>query len=152
MKQYFIRLFNYDKYANQLLLQSIFAGYKPAQAVRLMAHLLAAQQIWLKRCQGLPSSTSELWSGGQSDDLKSMIDDYHMQWLNYISGLKEEDFESIITYQNSKGEMFSNQLQDILGHVINHGTHHRAQIGQQLIADGLEKLPVTDYILYVREL
>jgi uncharacterized damage-inducible protein DinB len=34
--------------------------------------------------------------------------------------------------------------------LINHGTHHRAQIGQLIKFDGLEILPNTDYIFYLR--
>jgi uncharacterized damage-inducible protein DinB len=71
--------------------------------------------------------------------------------FTYLDGLQPDDFEKIISYKNSRGDAFENRLSDILAHVINHGTHHRAQIGQQLKSGGLENLPITDYIFYIRE-
>ncbi len=63
---------------------------------------------------------------------------------------EELEFDKIVPYQNSKGVNYTNNLSDIITHVINHGTHHRAQIGQLLKQAGIEKLPMTDYIAFVR--
>jgi uncharacterized damage-inducible protein DinB len=152
MKEYFIRLFDYDQYANRLLLQSILAAHEPEQPVILMAHLLAVQQIWLKRCQHAPAPGGATWPDWKADTFEHIINDNHRQLIDFLTGLQSADFDSSITYQNSRGEEFSSRLVDILGHIINHGTHHRAQVGQQLKFTGVEKLPVTDYILYLRQL
>jgi uncharacterized damage-inducible protein DinB len=151
MKDYFIRLFNYDKYANELIYQSIVEAGAAPQAVRLMAHLLAAQQIWLKRCQRLASHNGSLWPDWQADRFPALIRSNHEQWIEFISQLSDEAFSTSVSYRNSKGDEFENKLIDILAHLINHGTHHRAQAGQQLKFAGVEKLPVTDYIFYLRE-
>ena len=79
-----------------------------------------------------------------------MIDDNHKSWAEFLNGLHPEDFQRMIAYKNSKGDSYENLLEDILAHLINHGTHHRAQIGQQLKLAGLENLPNTDYIFYIR--
>ncbi|MDB5154777.1 MAG: hypothetical protein JWR54_3528, partial [Mucilaginibacter sp.] len=55
----------------------------------------------------------------------------------------------VISYKNLKGDDFENKLSDVLAHLINHGTHHRAQVGQHLKLAGVE-LPNTDYIFYIR--
>ncbi len=52
MKPYFINLFEYDGYANKLINNYLTVCYS-AKAIKLMAHLLAAQQIWLNRCNGV---------------------------------------------------------------------------------------------------
>ncbi len=49
-----------------------------------------------------------------------------------------------------KGNEFSSRLADMITQVTNHGTHHRAQIGQLLKVDGVN-LPITDYIFYIRQ-
>ena len=154
MKSYFTRLFNYDRYANELILKTIIEANEPEKPVQLMAHLLAAQQIWINRCLGLPPATVNLWPalGGKSDEFKDMIRDNCQAWVNYLDNLNETDFDKTISYKNLKGDSFENKLVDILTHVINHGTHHRAQIGQLLKLAGIENLPVTDYIFYIREL
>jgi len=55
MKDLFRRMFNYDKYANQIILELITKATEPDKAVQLMAHLLAVQLIWLNRCKGVPT-------------------------------------------------------------------------------------------------
>ncbi len=152
MKTYFAKLFNYDKYVNELIINAINTAGRPEKPVQLLAHLLAAQQIWLNRCMGLPPATVELWPalGGPSDKFGQQLADNHEGWVSYLNGLNEVDFENIISYKSLKGDSYRNQLSDIIAHVINHGTHHRAQIGQLLKAAGLENLPNTDYIFYLR--
>lgn len=150
MKNYFLKLFNYDQFANKSILKAILDAGKPQQAVKLMAHLLAAQQIWLNRCKGLPAIGGALWPDWKADTFEWLIDENHTQWLDFIEGLEPEDFQRVIQYKNSRGDGYENQLEDVLAHLINHGTHHRAQAGQQLKFAGFEKLPITDYIFYIR--
>ena len=150
MKTYFLKLFNYDQLANKAILQIITDAGEPKQVVKLMAHLLAAQQIWLNRCKGLPAIGGALWPDWKADTFEKLINDNHAAWVDYINGLSEADFQKIIPYKNSKGDSYENQLEDVLAHLINHGTHHRAQIGQQLKFAGVENLPITDYIFYIR--
>ena len=154
MKNYFITLFNYDKLANQLILKAITETGNPEKPVQLMAHLLAAQQVWLNRCLGLPPAVVELWTalGAEHEDFALRLNCNHEAWIKYLNSLNNDDFEKIISYKNTKGDSFDDQLQNILAHVINHGTHHRAQIGQLLKFAGLETLPNTDFIAYLRML
>jgi uncharacterized damage-inducible protein DinB len=84
-----------------------------------------------------------LWPDWKADTFEKLIDDNYAAWIDYINGLNEEDFQKIIAYKNSKGDSYENQLEGILAHLINHGTHHRAQAGQQLKFAGAEKLPLT---------
>ncbi len=150
MKTYFLKLFNYDQFANKAILKAIIDAGEPELAVKLMAHLLAAQQIWLNRCKGLPAIGGALWPDWKADIFEKLIDNNHTAWVDFINGLSEADFQKIIPYKNSKGDSYENQLEDVLAHLINHGTHHRAQAGQQLKLAGSEKLPLTDYIFYIR--
>jgi uncharacterized damage-inducible protein DinB len=152
MKNHFITLFNYDRYANELILKAINDTGSPEKPVQLMAHLLAAQQVWLNRCLGLPPAAVELWPaiGAKHEDLPVRLSNNHGAWIKYLNGLNDGDFEKLISYKNTKGDSFDDQLQNILAHVINHGTHHRAQIGQLLKFTGLENLPNTDFIAYLR--
>jgi uncharacterized damage-inducible protein DinB len=151
MKAYFTQLFDYDRFANILILETILTAHEPQKPVQLMAHLLAAQQVWLSRCKGEPAIGGALWPDWPSDQLEQMINDNHRAWINYLNTLNEDDFDKLISYKTFKGMPFENKLVDVLAHVINHGTHHRAQAGQQLKFAGVEKLPITDYIFYIRD-
>jgi uncharacterized damage-inducible protein DinB len=152
MKAHFINLFNYDNYANKIILDAMLKVNPPEKAVQLMAHLLVAQQIWLNRCKGLPAVGGALWPEGQTDAFAGMISENSKDWSDYLNSLQPGDFEKLISYKNSKGDSFKNKLSDVLAHLINHGTHHRAQIGQQLKFAGADTLPNTDYIFYIRQL
>jgi len=150
MKDHFINLFKYDRFANELIAETIIKANNPEKPVKLMAHLFAAQQIWLGRCTDFPDAPRTTWPDWQADTFASLIETSNTGWLHYLEGLEAGDFNKIISYKTLKGDPYENKLVDILSHVINHGTHHRAQAGQQLIAAGIETLPPTDYIIFVR--
>jgi len=154
MKAYFTRLFQYDAYANQIILDTIIKAGEPEKAVQLMAHILAAQQIWLNRCKGLPQAAVELWigPGTQASEFGEKIKENHEAWIECLGGFTDSDFDKTLHYQNLRGDKWESKLVDILTHVINHGTHHRAQIGQQLKFAGAGSLANTDYIAYIRQI
>jgi uncharacterized damage-inducible protein DinB len=54
-----------------------------------------------------------------------------------------------LDYENSEDRLFTNTLKDMLFHIINHSTHHRAQISVDFRTNGIEPLNL-DYILYKR--
>ncbi len=151
MKSYFIRLFNYDQFANRQIADLILNTYQNQQAVNLIAHTLSAQQRWLTRCKYEPAPTDPLWPSWPAESLTAIIDSNHEAWIGYLQTLQAEEFEKPVTYQNMQGITYTDTLQDILAHIINHGTHHRAQAGQHLKQAGAA-LPISDYIFYAREL
>ncbi len=151
IKEHFLKLFRYDRHANLQILDSIFEANEPQNAVNLMAHLLVAQQTWLSRCENRPEPCVPLWPDGQAVRCKYIIEENYHAWASFLENLNESDLTDQCNYANSKGERFQNSLMDILTHLINHGTHHRAQIGQQLKQARLEILPATDYIFFIRQ-
>jgi uncharacterized damage-inducible protein DinB len=152
MNKYFIKLFDYDRSTNLKLISLLTEEEQLKTARELMSHLLAAQQIWLKRCKQEPTTAGAIWPKWPLQNLQEMAVANHNNWVNFLQTLTVSDFDKSIVYRNSKGISFTNRLDDIIAHVINHGTHHRAQIGQQLKRTGLLTLPTTDYIFYAREI
>lgn len=151
MKNYFLRLFNYDYAMNVKMLGLITQSAQTGNAVKLMSHLLAAQQIWLSRCIAKPNPDLILWPDWDLESLSAIAKNNFEAWQQFLTEIKNEDFEKPINYQNSRGGKFQNTLSDVLTHLINHGTHHRAQVGQQLKLNADIALPSTDYIFYIRE-
>ena len=150
MKDYFIRLLHYDHYANLRILATLLQTKDHAKAKQLMAHLLIAQQVWLGRCINNPANITTLWPNWVTDTFEERINDNYQQWLIYLENLSDNDLGQSIHYKNLQGDDFETKLTDILTHLINHGTHHRAQIGQHLKLAGAD-LPNTDYILFARQ-
>ena len=151
MRDYFTRLFDYDKYANLQINGLIINAGSPERPVQLMAHLLGAQQVWLPRCKCEPAINGAIWPDWKSDVFEETIADNHKNWMEFIESLAPADFDRMINYKDSKGNSHQNKLVDVLTQVTNHGTHHRAQIGQYLKQSGFD-LPLTDYIFYIRQL
>lgn len=150
MKAYFIRLFDYDRYANLSISAAMTRTNERQKAEELMAHLLSAQQIWLKRCKGEAVIGGVLWPDWKSDTIEEIINDNYQKWISWLKDLNDSDLDRVVSYKTLNGEGFENRLTDILAHVINHGTHHRAQAGQHLKQAGTS-LPLTDYIFYLRD-
>jgi len=150
MKEYFTRLFQYDHYVNNLITDAIIAAGQPEETEKLMAHMLGAQQIWLSRCKGENILSGPIWPDWKADTFKQIIADNHEAWINFLATQTDDDFDRKITYRDMKGNEFSSRLPDMITQVTNHGTHHRAQIGQLLKEDGVN-LPITDYIFYIRQ-
>jgi uncharacterized damage-inducible protein DinB len=150
LKEYFTGLFNYDRHVNLQFAALINAAGNNNRPAELMAHLLNAQQIWLSRCLGTSSANYQLWPTWEPNTFNDIIDKNYTEWISFLDN--EIDPQQIIVYKNFKGEEFSSKLTDVLAHVINHGTHHRAQIGILLKQSEAIELPSTDYVHYVRGL
>ncbi|MEO6523564.1 MAG: DinB family protein [Mucilaginibacter sp.] len=149
MQAHFKKLFEYDKWANNALLEKFEHQFPQNPRIYvLMSHLLSAQRIWLDRCLGLPQSAI-LWGERLPDEMREDTENYHLAWVDFINRLQADDFEGRVTYTNSSGETYNTQLSDLLAHVINHGTHHRGQIMTLMKEEGFV-LPNIDYITFVR--
>ena len=59
-------------------------------------------------------------------------------------------FNRMVEYRNSKGEAWSNRVEDILTHVLMHSAYHRGQIALEMRAAGTEPA-YTDFIHAVRQ-
>lgn len=150
MKSYFIRLLNYDHFANTQMADLIAQTGPAGKPMELMAHILTAQQIWLKRLKTTPAPLSPLWPNWAIEEIKKKIDSNYQDLKDFLEALLTQDYDKAIAYKNSVGD-WENTISDILIHLFNHGTHHRAQIGTLLKLNGAQ-LPMLDYILYIRNL
>lgn len=150
MKDHLIHLFKYDNWAMERTANSIITLEEILpEAVRLLSHIISAQQIWLNRITGTQSNITP-WDNHTTDESISKSVELTGKWINLLEGNEETFLEKRIQYQNSKGETFTNSIKDIATHVINHAAYHRAQIAQHVKrANGTPA--VTDYIVYQRK-
>ena len=150
MIDHLIHLFKYDNWAMERTANSIITLEEILpEAVRLLSHIISAQQIWLNRITGTQSNITP-WDNYTTDESISKSVELTGKWINLLEGNEETFLEKRIQYQNSKGETFTNSIKDIATHVINHAAYHRAQIAQHVKrANGTPA--VTDYIVYQRE-
>ena len=147
MKVFFNELFDYNFYCNKKLIELCSVTENvPEKSVQLFSHLLNAHHIWNARILG-EHSKYDVWQNHTLEDWGDIH--YENQRSSFDITSNAEDFELRIDYENSKGRLFTNTLQDMLFHIINHSTHHRAQIMMDLRQNNIEPLQL-DYIFYKR--
>lgn len=136
MKQFFKELLKYNHHFNQKL-WGVFAEHPDKASVKaagLYNHILNAHQIWNNRID--PQQTPfGVW------ELHSIRDCKDIDKTNYERSLlllERVDLNESVDYTNSKGQVFNNNVRDILFHIINHSTYHRGQIATEFRLHGLE--------------
>ncbi len=151
MIDHLTHLFKYDCWAMERTANSIINLEEILpDAVRILSHIISAQQIWLNRITGTHSNITP-WDNDTIDESISKSVELTSKWINLFEGSDKAFLEKRIQYQNSKGETFTNSIKDIATHVINHAAYHRAQIAQHVKrANGIPA--ITDFIVYQREL
>jgi uncharacterized damage-inducible protein DinB len=145
MNQEWKDLFEYNFITNEQLMHYLQqAPQVPEQVLQLLSHIVNAHQIWLGRISNKP--TRAAWT------INTLHDNQQWNTDNYFETkalLEEKDLETVITYTNTLGIAYSNAIKDILFHIINHSTYHRAQIASLMKANGIAPL-ATDYVIYKR--
>lgn len=146
MTSFFRELFEYNHHCNQQLSQLITNNYRLelVMASTLFSHILNAHHIWNHRIKGVSPQTG-VWDVHPANSFIAMDDDNTKTSLDI---LQQPDLNLVINYV-ARGSAYQNTIRDILFHIINHSTYHRAQIATEFRRIGLEPLP-TDYIIYKR--
>lgn len=147
MKAFFNQLFDYNFHCNKKLIETCMElKTVPEEVIRLFSHILNAHHLWNARVLGIDPE-KEVWQHHEIQNWGELH--YENQRNSFEIITNAENFEKRIDYESTEGKRYSNSLQDILFHIINHSTHHRAQISAALRANKLEPLPM-DYIIYKR--
>jgi len=147
---YLHRLFAYDDWANREVLAALRnAPNPPARSLKLIAHILSAEGLWLARInQEKPSLP--VWPELALAQCEAEGDALRASWRSCLEECREAGLSHQIRYVNSKGETWSSQVDDVLLHVITHSAYHRGQIASDMRAAGLTPA-YTDFIHAIRQ-
>lgn len=151
MKAYFKKLFTYNHWANELILNSLESnGFNSAdEAVKIYSHVINAQYIWFSRITGKKEFHKPVWSVHELSDIRNFLPENFALWMNYIDQLTDEELKRVINYSNSEGHQFYNEVGDMLPHLVNHASYHRGQVNKLIRQNGFT--PVNgDYITWCR--
>ena len=130
------RLIDYNEWADGRILAAI-EGMADAELARPAAayfgslaenlrHTLVAQQLWLARWTGVPGPGLE---DRPSGPWRAAYAASHTALRAFVATLTDADTERVVSYVDSKGRARSQRLDQLVVHLVNHGTAHRAETG-----------------------
>lgn len=112
--------FQYDVWANRAWFAYLESkpGADPDRSI--LSHILAAQEIWLRRCCGESPGTMPTPQFTE----RSMAD-LHDGWIRFLEALTADP---VVEYRNTQGVSYRQTASRIARHVIDHGTYHRGEL------------------------
>ncbi len=154
-------LYAYNRWANHRTLDAVVPldeeaftrdlGSSFASVRDTLAHVLAAEWVWLRRWRGSsPTGTPEDWDLSTLEAIRGRWAEVEREREEFLSGLTDEDLHRAMAYRNTAGEAFENTMGQMLRHVVNHSSYHRGQVVTMLRQLGAEPAG-TDLIQFYRE-
>jgi len=152
-KQDVVYLHDYNRWANHRLIETV-SKLTPEQFTRdlqnshrsvrdTLAHILAAEWIWLERWRGVsPRSLLNPSDFGTVESLKARWAEVEKDYVEFLIELTDELLTRVISYRNTKGEEWAYPLGHMIQHVMNHSTYHRGQVTTLLRQLGAAVLPL----------
>jgi uncharacterized damage-inducible protein DinB len=146
-------LYDYNEWANNHVLAAAvrltddeFARKQGASFESVegnLAHILGAQIIWLQRWTGgaNPQPIAKVQSTRGLPTIHDAFERSHAELQSFIASLTDERLEQVFAYRDSAGNPYERPLWQLTAHVVNHGTHHRAETA---MAMGLLGKPIRE--------
>ncbi len=149
MKNYFATLARYNVWATQRLLDQVDtiddAAYRRDVGLFFKSihgtlnHLLVAEHLlWWRRFAEGVSPVVALNAQPEADRarLREQLVEGAQRWIGFVANLDAARFEGTLSYTTMRGTPAVLSFAATLGHVFNHGTHHRGQISAALTSLG----------------
>jgi uncharacterized damage-inducible protein DinB len=123
------------------------ADYSHGSVRDQVVHLMSCDEAWFSELQGLePSEPLPVADGDDRQIIRARWDHLEQGMRNYLAELRDDMlFETPIKDPEEDSDLI---VWQVLLHVVNHGTDHRAQL-LRLLSDLGVKTSYQDYIFYV---
>ena len=151
LKHHFQEQLAYDLWANLRIIDAIEdlpEGDARSEGFRLTSHLLRASTRWLERI--LDEESTSIDKTDDAPALRKRAEANAEAWTALLEARTAADFPKDVMYRSMDGTEHHTELRVILGHVLNHATHHRGQVVRHVRLAGFEP-PSTGLIVYDRE-
>ena len=162
MKELLQQYSAYNLWANKTLIHSI-SELSDAQInhqitssfpslYKTLLHMLDTESVWFQRLKlaeqpVAPSTINVLSYTGITNQLleTSAI------WNDWMKKATEMSVTHVFEYRNTKKEAFKQPVYQVVLHLINHQSYHRGQLVTMLRQLGIDKIPPTDFIVFMRK-
>ncbi|MCB9893480.1 MAG: DinB family protein [Planctomycetes bacterium] len=145
---YFRKLFEYDDWANAGHLDGLIKAAAPA-ALKAMAHLLAAREIWLLRVKNESTEGRKFFRRLDAAGCRALHEHVSADWRAWLNAATPADLDAQVTFHDSFGNPYTLTRRVMLTHVLLHSAHHRGQVAMAQRQAGYEP---TDLDLYLSPL
>ena len=142
------KLYDHNWWAHDALVAELRRAPGDAETLRLFAHVVAAEHLWLSRIDGVKARVA-VWPTLTLDEIVALEAENRARFRELLARPDDTRLRRV-RYRNSAGNDFENDVASILTHVAMHGHYHRGQIARAMRAAGREPV-YTDYIGFVRK-
>jgi uncharacterized damage-inducible protein DinB len=149
VRDHFARVFRHDAWAQAEVARHLRAAGSPPDGVRLLAHIVGAEWLWLERMGHEPRGLG-VWPTLDQDGCEAQLGPLAGALLRLARTLDDDALAREVRYVNSQGRAFTSRVHDIVTHLPLHSAHHRGQIASLLRAAG-HTPAVTDFTHAARE-
>ncbi len=145
IKEFFKDKFEYDFLSNQKWIEHLLTheDHISPYIQKSMSHIINVHHIWIFRMQE-KRQESFTWDLLPSDYWLKLAQENYLQTIDFIEQI---DTLQKVNYHNEEGVPMEKETIDILYHILNHSTYHRAQISHELRTLNLP-VPSFNFISY----
>jgi len=141
-------LYDHNWWAHDAIVAELRRDAPDAETLRLLAHIVAAEHLWLSRIDGVKARVA-VWPALTLDEIVALERENRTRFREILARPDDTRLRRV-RYRNSAGNDFENDVGSILTHVAMHGHYHRGQIARAMRAASREPV-YTDYIGFVRK-
>lgn len=117
-----------------------------------LAHLYGADEVWLSRWRGgTPRGLPPAAQFGDLASLRAAWAKLDPEFRAFVHGLDEAGLARSLTYPAFNGQMATLTYEQMLQHVVNHGSYHRGQVTTLLRQLGAAAPKGMDLVAFFRE-
>lgn len=162
MKKIYVQYAAYNVWANQRIVDSVsnLSDVQINQEInssfnsiyKTIAHLWDVESVWWQRIklQEQNEWPSKTFNGSVLELCNNLLKQ-SKQWKEWIDLATDATLEHEFIYKNSKKDQFKQPVYEALHHLFNHQTFHRGQLITMLRQVGMETIPNTDLISFLRK-
>ena len=142
------KLYEHNWWAHDAIVAELRRAAPDAETLRLLAHIVAAEHLWLARIDGVKPQVA-VWPALTLEEIVALERENRTRFRDLLAR-PDDTLGRRVPYRNSAGNDFENDVESILTHVAMHGHYHRGQIARSMRTAGREPV-YTDYIGFVRK-